>query len=210
MPIALGLSGLAAKSVPASAISSGVAGSGTVLTSDGAGGAAFQAAGGGGAIALLSSTVLAVAGNFDVSGISGAYNDLICVLIARGSSSNSGADVFFRFNNDSATNYQYNYLSGTASSSVQTAQGQIDINAAFADASYTADRWGAGELTVYGYASTTRTKTCVFHSHGSATTQSNYRGGGNWLSDAAITRVQCQPAAGTWVIGSELRIYGRL
>jgi hypothetical protein len=163
-----------------------------------------------GALVLLSSTVLGSNANFDISGISGAYNDLILVMIARGSGSNSGADALIRFNNDSGANYQYNYVGGGGGTSSPTAQTSIDMSAVWADASYTADRWGAGEMVVLGYANTARTKTLNWHVHGSGPASTNYRGGGNWLSDAAITRVQFLPASGTWITGSELRIYGRL
>jgi hypothetical protein len=198
------------KTVTASQIDSGAAGSGTVLTADGLGGSAFLAAGGGGAITLLSSTTLGSNGTFDIQSISQSYNDLILVMIARGSGSNSGADALVRFNNDSGANYQYNYVSGGAATNSPTAQASVDMSAVWADASFTADRWGAGELIIEGYASTTKTKTFNWHVHGSGPASTNYRGGGNWLSDNAINRVQFLPAAGLWITGSSLRIYGRL
>jgi hypothetical protein len=195
--------------VTAAQMNSGAATSGQVPKADGAGGVAYGDAAAG-ALVLLSSTVLGSNGTFDIQSISQAYNDLIIVMIARGSGSNSGADALIRFNNDSGANYQYNYVSGGGAASSPTAQTSLDLMAVWADASFTADRWGAGELIVPGYKSTTRTKTFIRHAHGSGPASTNYRGGGNWLSDAAINRVQFLPAAGQWITGSEFRIYGRL
>src|SRR4051812_32582206 len=52
---------------------------GQVLTADAAqaAGVKWATAGGGGALALLSTTTLASPGTFDITGISGAYNDLL-------------------------------------------------------------------------------------------------------------------------------------
>src|SRR4029077_3579725 len=67
---------------------------------------ATPSAGSAGALTLLSTTTLAAAGTIDVSGISGAYNDLVLVLIGRSNDSSAG-NPQWRFNNDSGGNYHY-------------------------------------------------------------------------------------------------------
>src|SRR5215831_3729683 len=70
-------------------------------------------AGGGGAWTLLSTTTIAgSAATFDVSSISGSYNDLLLQMIARAQISAANDSVMLRFNNDSGNNYGSIWTSG--------------------------------------------------------------------------------------------------
>ena len=195
-----------------------VGSNGQVLTADSAQtlGVKWAAAGGGGAWTLLSTTTLSSPGTFDVSSISGSYNDLILILIARGTASLSTDGVVFNFNADTGTNYYAERVRGVGSTASAAAQGP---NAGFgpgdiAAASAAANLFGVIEITLYGYASTTWKKSLHYKSWSPAdlsTGMNMYISGGLWNSTAAITRVQ---AAGSTnanlATGSQLRIYGRL
>ena len=174
------------------------------------------AAGGSGAMTLLHTLTLGSAGTFDQSSISGSYNDLLLVLIARSSTTGVNDTPLLRFNNDSAANYLSQILQGTGS-----AASAYNLGSATSIQLQPCNGGGgtAGFFTVYsitipGYASTTWKKLL--------TAQVNYAtgvasgnmimvaNGGVWNSTAAITRVTITVTATpfTYVTGSQLRIYG--
>lgn len=194
---------------------------GTVWTADAASTAGAKwAAASTGALTLLSTTTLGGAGTFDVSAISGAYNDLILVLIARGARVAQFTDeIQLRFNNDSGSSYSRENVSALSTTvagvqsgtttSILTAGGGIPA------ASAPANSFGVWEATVYGYASTTWLKALNYaafdYADPGSGSQVFIRGGGVWISTAAITRVQIQgQTTANLVTGSQLRIYGRL
>jgi hypothetical protein len=190
---------------------------GQVLTADAAQTLGVKwAAAAGGPLALLSTTTLSSAGNFDITSIPGSYNDLILVLIARSSEADVDDNFTLRLNNDSGSNYHYQQIRAT-STTVTTAEthgsaslvaGKIPASAA------TANLFGACTITIPGYASTSWIKTLSIDSYGPISTggvQDKQLIGGFWNSTAAITRVTLagQAAPNTFVTGSQLRIYGR-
>lgn len=173
---------------------------------------------GGGAWALLSTTTLSSAGTFDVSSLSGSYNDLILVLIARGTDASSTTDrALLRLNNDSAANYHSNRfnVNGSSPSPVDQAGGTSmqlgNITAALAPANF----FGHFEVYLFGYASTTWTKRIDWRGAANSGTGANATilnsGGGMWNNTAAVNRVQVfGSTTANFVTGSQLRIYGRL
>jgi hypothetical protein len=175
------------------------------------------AAGGAGALTLLSTTTLASAAQFDVTSISGSYNDLILVLIAR--SNNTGNTVYFTVNGDNASSNYYSEhtrASGTTLAADQhlatSSWDQLSCPGSGAPANW----FGSITLTILGYASTTRVKPFQAEGHvslGSSTGQTwRETAGGLWNNTAAINRVSinCDFSPNNFAIGSELRIYGRL
>src|SRR4051812_35935410 len=64
-----------------------------------------SSSGSAGALTLLSTTTLGADGPFDVSGISGAYNDLVLVMIARSTRVLTSDTPTMRVNNDSSAIY---------------------------------------------------------------------------------------------------------
>ncbi len=171
----------------------------------------------GGAVVLLSTTTLGSNNTFDVSSISGAYNDLILVLIARLTDAGANDRVNFRLNNDSAGNYygerfSVNNAALTGANMNGTTSWQV---ATYPAAGASSGFFGISELTLYGYASTAWRKAGQWHSSGTdgtaASASTVQRGGGFWNSTAAITRVQLfGNTTANFLTGSELRIYGRL
>jgi hypothetical protein len=194
---------------------------GQVLTADSAQSTGIKwatpAAGGGGAWTLLSTTTLASPGVIDVSGISGSYNDLILVLIARSTDTGTDEIANLILNNDGANTYsEFIRVFGTgAVSGVANTGGSAGFSIGRLPASSgLASSFGVIEVTIPGYASTTWKKNVQWHSTcviGTASTQATFLvGGGLWNSTAAVNRVKFDGATGDLVTGSQLRIYGRL
>ncbi len=193
---------------------------GQVLTADStqATGVKWATAGGGsGALTLLSTTTLSSAGSFDVSSISGSYNDLILVAIVRGSFSGTNDTLNMRFNNDTGANYAWQQLKATAgtASSVEVLTGTSFQVEKIPAGTSLANAFAVVEMTIYGYASTSWLKSAQWLSFEPIGTSTGnlvvLRNGGMWNSTAAITRIQLLGVnAANLVTGSQLRIYGRL
>jgi hypothetical protein len=178
-------------------------------------------AGGSGALTLLYTLTRATDGTFDQATISGAYNDLILVLISRGTRAAFTDELLLRFNNDSGSNYYREVATAIATTSAAVQSGaatSITTSASTGGipaASATANAFGVYQATIYGYASTAWWKNVTYEvfefcDTGSGS-QVSMRGGAVWTSTAAITRVQMQGLnTANLLTGSQLRIYGRL
>jgi hypothetical protein len=198
---------------------------GQVLTADSAAAAgvkwATPSAGGGGAWTLLSTTTLGSAAVFDVSSISGSYNDLILVLIARASAAGASDGLWMKVNNDSGSNYHQQLLrsvGSTASAASTYGTGPLQWSAVPGGGA-PANEFCQFECTIFGYASTTWIKgmhaTLAYAGAFSGTNFQVDRLSAYWNSTAAINRVAFATSNGavgngTFVTGSQLRIYGRL
>jgi hypothetical protein len=178
----------------------------------------WAAAGGGGAWTLLSTTTIAgSAAAFDVSSISGSYNDLLLVLIARCSGSFTD-QILLNFNGDATSgNYAWqvtqssagSVLGGEGNSTTRIVCGSLSGNSA------PAGYFTPLEVLIPGYASTTWIKTALakcYAASGVATSNKTlFETAGHWTQTSAITRVQLSCLSNTtFMIGSQLRIYGRL
>ncbi len=174
-------------------------------------------AGSGGSLTLLSTTTRATDGTFDVSSISGSYTDLVVVLIARSTRSTTTEATTMTLNNDTAGTYYREQLqvNGTTVAGAEALGiGGLDPGR-MPGANATANSFGILEITFYGYASTTWLKACQWHSFawGNSSTGNSVfsRGAGLWNSTAAINRIALSnAAAGNFLTGSVMRIYGRL
>lgn len=179
---------------------------------------ATPSAGSSGAWTLLSTTTLSSGGTIDVSSISGSYNDLHLVLIARGTDSGASDFIQWRFNNDSGSNYYREALqwSGTSTTSILENLAQTSVGAGKMPSSGPpAGFFGIVELTVCGYASTTWVKVARYQAwepEGTTTsTLVSSVGGAFWNSTAALNRVTVFGGfTANLATGSQLRIYGRL
>lgn len=175
-------------------------------------------AGASGAVTQLVSTTLGGAGTFDATSISGAYNDLIVVLVARDSTASGTTTPVVTVNNDTGANYyneRFTVNSTTAVSGAESAGGTALGCIRLSGSSATANLFASVEIVIPGYASTTWTKT--LHTR-SAYASALSAGGMNimqaaafWNSTAAINRITITGSAGAnLATGSMLRIYGRL
>lgn len=228
----LGLTGATAATRYVGATASGAPASGTFTVGDfsidqtglifvctvaGSPGTWVQVGGSTSALTLLSTTTRATDGTIDVSGISGAYNDLILVLIARSTLSATFDTLEMRFNNDSGNNYYTQRIRGaatTASAAESIAASTVGVTN-LPGASATANLFGFVVVTLFGYASTTWTKmfeveNIAANALSTGAVNAVYAGG-FWNNTAAITRVSAAGASAQALLtGSQLRIYGRL
>ena len=164
---------------------------------------------------LYDSVLSGTAASFDVQNISQAYNHLKLVVLVRGDNGAAAQASSIRFNNDSAGNYQYNILRGNNSLTTsqllaaQTAGHFGTIPGAGLTASY----FAGGEILIPSYALTSAFKVYSSNLASPAPTAANaYMDviDGVWSSTAAINRITLFPAAGSWIAGSRLTIYGLL
>lgn len=178
---------------------------------------ATPSAGGGGAWTLLSTTTLASpAANFDITSISGSYNDLILILIARSASGSADSSIV-RFNNDNAANYYRQMIRGLAStaSALEVLGNASALSVQCPGTGAVANAFSVSQWTIFGYASTTWLKSLRFEdayvsafSTGQLYSQVH---SGVWNSTAAINRVTIfLNSSSNFITGSQLRIYGCL
>lgn len=188
----------------------------TVLTSDGTD-IAWGAPGGGGSLVLLSQTVLGSAtSTITVTGISGAYKDLVIVWRVR-SASSGGFNLNMRVGSgsiDTGNNYGYfTRYDGTIGSGTTggTAQGFIEVGSGPGSNS-TAGWFGAGRAEILNYADTAKTKTVIYQNFQYSTEGTLSRvGAGAWQNvSAALDQIRLYDAGATNLdTGSALTIYGR-
>lgn len=191
---------------------------GSVLTADASQATGLKWAVPSASIALLSTTTLGADGIIDVSGISGAYNDLIGVVQARSANAGSSIEAMvMRFNNDSGSTYGSDYVRGNAggASSTDFSGSSVMQIGRLPQVSATANWFGISEFTIVNYASTSKIKQVLTRAHGAPGVGSNVQevisGGGWWNSTAAITRIQIGAVNYTNLVsGAVLRLYGRL
>lgn len=190
------------------------------ILSGGAGG------GGGGAISAGPSQTLSGAGTIAVTGIAGTGQDLIVQLYyARATVAAVSDQIVMRFNNDSGSNYAWEKRASNASTTTtsNSAGAVAFIDVGFAPGSNQVGVvYAAIEVIVFGYASTSNFRQCVWRNGwNSGTTgpnalvagaQNMYDGYGIWGNNAnAITEVDflINDSPNTLVSGAVCKTYLR-
>jgi hypothetical protein len=163
---------------------------------------------------LLHDETLVADGTFDVSSISGDYDELRIVLTGRSAVGATADWARLRLNNDSGNNYDHRLLHEVAqtSSATDAAIGvsSVQWTVELPGTSSTAGWVGSLELWIPEYAGTTFRK--IGHWIGGSRFSTNeirsHSGSFMWNNTAAVDRIQLYSAGGDFLTGTRLRIYG--
>lgn len=165
--------------------------------------------------AISDTTLGGSAANIDITSISATYAHLLIVAYAR-SDSASGVAInhLVQFNGDTAANYDWQKLQGSAAA---VSAGEVFASTSLAIGLMPTNPAGANLFSVHmafipHYAGTTNNKVClsINSMKFGVTTGSMAVGlnGGFWRSSAAINRITLLPASGSFVAGTRITIYG--
>lgn len=171
-------------------------------------------AAGGAVTQLFDSTLAATAANFDITAISNAYNHLRLLLYARGDTAAATTNVYLRFNNDSAANYDWQYAQASAAAvtAAESFAATQAIVASMPANTAGANLFGDVEVSVLHYAGSANNKALIAQEvHKSGTASGNLvvaQFAAFWRSNSAISRITVLPAAGNFVAGSRCTLYG--
>ena len=149
----------------------------------------------------------------DLTSIPGTYNNLSIKFSSRQTTAGGEDTPFIRFNNDSASNYNFvfgaSYSPGTFQSGTTTTSFWIGTVPGAGD---TANSFGNLEVFIPNYSSSTFKKTLHSESVVGGTAANQYRRvfGGYWNSTAAINRIQLGILSGGYqfAIGTTVYVYG--
>jgi len=168
-------------------------------------------------MAVISDTTLGSDTTFDLTSIPGTYTHLRLVCLLRSARAGNNSDTtIFRFNNDSGSNYDSEYVFGSASTAFaaeSVGATSLLMGAIVPAATSTADNAAIVTVDIPFYAGTTFDK---YASIASAVTIEEATGGvrtwqsaGHWRSTAAITRITILTAtASNFITGSRVILYG--
>jgi hypothetical protein len=164
--------------------------------------------------AISDTTLGGSAANVDITSISATYAHLLIVTYARGDAAAAGTNLNLRFNGDAAANYDWQTLSASAAvinAAEAFAQAQITLGLMPA-ISAGANLFNAQCFFIPHYAGSANNKLALaITSYKSGTTtglMANTLAGGFWRSAAAINRITLLPAAGNFVAGTRVSLYG--
>jgi hypothetical protein len=164
---------------------------------------------------IFDTTLGASAANVDVTSISATYAHLLVVIYARGDNASVNTGIQIRFNGDSAANYDYQLMraAGATVSNVAEGFGQTSASMGLCPANTAgANLFGAQVVFIPHYAGASNNKVLVLvssHKYGTSTTNIIAElDAGFWRSNAAINRITLLPAAGNFVTGTRVTVYG--
>jgi len=148
-------------------------------------------------IPIASITLGSTTSSVTFSNIPQNYRDL--VLLVEHTSTQTG-ETFFKFNNDTGSNYHRVFVdarNGSTSTSIQT-----QMSAFYAPAG---DRT-TGIMNILDYSKTDRHKTSIIRFGNATYTVQPH--GQRWANNAAITEINLDPNSGSYNTGSTFSLYG--
>lgn len=165
-------------------------------------------------VVLANSTLVASAASISFTGINQTFAHLMVVAYLRGDTAAASTTLNLRFNGDAGANYDNQLAFGSAATvgaietfaATQLRSGTIPANTAGANL------FGAQHITIPHYAQASNNKAVSAQSAHKTGTASGNMGveahAGFWRSNSAITQVALLPAAGNFVAGSRVTLYG--
>lgn len=165
-------------------------------------------------VRLADSTLGGSAASIDLQSIPQIYAHLFLECYLRGDTAAASTSVILRLLNDYSASHDYQYLQGNGTTiPVNEAFGQTSIFAGYCPAN-TADAnlFNATTIDIPHYANTANNKAVSIetaHKSGTGSLAMNIIVvAGFYRSSAAVTRVTILPAAGNFVAGSRVTLYG--
>jgi hypothetical protein len=162
-------------------------------------------------VLLASSTLSATTASFDLTSISGSWTHLMLLAYVRSNSANSLDNAWLRFNNDSGSNYDYEYVRdvGGLNASEGLAQSKLIVGDT-EGGNAPANKFSAIEVYIPNYSNATNHKVALARASGQAAGPDpvTHTSAGFWRSTSAITRVTLLPSSGSWVAGSNVSLFG--
>jgi hypothetical protein len=157
-------------------------------------------------VPIATTTLSSVTQNLSFTSIPATYTDLVLVLSLRAST--TASDAYFRYNNDSGSNYSDTIFRGNGT----TASSAKDSNAPGMDIGITAISTDAATfqtptiIQIMNYANTTTYKTALIRTSNATAMVSAIVG--LWRSTAAINEIDIVHRGTGWDIGSTAALYG--
>jgi hypothetical protein len=164
---------------------------------------------------IATATGTGSSGTITFSSIPSTYKHLQLRIMGRGSAAADGADVLFRLNSDTASNYAQHTLMGDGSGPV--AGGAANTSSVYANytwwsitaANLTASVMGTIIVDLHDYASTTKNKTLrIFGGYDVNGTGYVYLTSGLWRSTNAVNAITLTLTAGSFTTSSVVSLYG--
>lgn len=139
--------------------------------------------------------------------IDAGYKDLRLVFNCRGTAAQGDVAIDLRFNNDSGGNYNWRQLFNTTQVSANNDSKVRQFQCSGANAA--AGFFSGGQLDIFGYTNGNGFKNAVLHaSNWEGATLRSLTGAAIWKSTATIDEIDCIFAAGGFVAGSTIDLYG--
>lgn len=155
----------------------------------------------------IATTTLGSAGQITFSSIPATYTDLRIVLVSK--SVANGANVQFRFNGDTGTNYSFNYLRGDGAA---ISYGEANKTFGYFSDDSSSTNPNLGTLDIFSYAGSTYKTSLATYQNDNNGSGNVYRTVGLWRSTSAITSVSLSPSnfGNNFQAGTTATLYGIL
>lgn len=165
---------------------------------------------------LTARTVITTATSVTTPAIAGTYKHLLFVLEARTDAAGAGDSILMRFNGDTGSNYDYQFMNGSATAvTAAESLAAAYILLPFAAIGNTGSSGnGIAYVNIMNYTSTTMVRACAMECGARTGTTTGLlkdaRGKGWWRNAAAaITSISIYPLVGTNIVtNSAYTVYG--
>jgi hypothetical protein len=153
--------------------------------------------------ALANVTLGSAGSSITFSSIPATYRDLVCVVVAAGSTTLQGR---IRLNSDTGSNYSYQRISGSGITATGTnlASQTLGFVSAVSRAATTSAL--QMNINIMDYSATNKHTTMISRADNAANGTEAFAN--RWLNTAAVTSVTILTSTGNWAAGSTFALYG--